>query len=130
MIVLLGAAVIALAIDVITKQVVTNTLAEGRLYAVAPGWGVRGINNRRASLSVAQAAALWAMIVGVAIATAPPALAALGLGMVLGGAAGNLLDRARRGAVVDFVAAGRWPVFNLADAAMTIGVVVAAVAVL
>jgi len=50
--------------------------------------------------------------------------------MAIGGAAGNLVDRIRRGAVVDFVAAGRWPVFNLADTAMTVGLAVAAMSVL
>ena len=50
--------------------------------------------------------------------------------MAIGGAAGNLADRVRRGAVVDFVALGPWPVFNLADAAMTVGLLMAAVSLL
>lgn len=49
-----------------------------------------------------------------------------GLGLVLGGAVGNLIDRLLYGAVVDFVLlhAGRWqwPAFNLADSAITLGV--------
>ena len=50
------------------------------------------------------------------------------LGMVLGGALGNLIDRLRFGAVVDFIDVGfgdtaRWPCFNIADAAITVGVV-------
>jgi signal peptidase II len=40
----------------------------------------------------------------------------------LGGAAGNVADRVRRGAIVDFIAIGRWPPFNLADAAIVVGV--------
>jgi len=51
----------------------------------------------------------------------------LGLGLVLGGAVGNLVDRFLYGAVVDFVLlhAGRWhwPAFNLADSAITLGVI-------
>lgn len=60
---------------------------------------------------------------------------ASGLGLVLGGAAGNLVDRLVRapgflhGHVVDFVSVGWWPIFNVADSALTIGVVVLAVAV-
>ena len=50
---------------------------------------------------------------------------AVGLGAVIGGTTGNLLDRLRRGWVVDFVSAGAWPVFNVADAAMVVGFVVA-----
>lgn len=53
-------------------------------------------------------------------------LSALGLGLVMGGAVGNAIDRARFGAVVDFVDVTRlffpW-VFNIADSAITIGVV-------
>lgn len=52
----------------------------------------------------------------------------LGIALVVGGAIGNLIDRVARagdgvlgGAVVDFVDLGWWPVFNLADAAITVG---------
>jgi signal peptidase II len=45
----------------------------------------------------------------------------ISLGAFTGGAAGNVIDRLRRGAVVDFVAIGPWPVFNLADAALVAG---------
>jgi len=44
-------------------------------------------------------------------------------GMVLGGAVGNLVDRLRTGAVVDFIHLPHWPLFNLADAAITVGLV-------
>lgn len=43
------------------------------------------------------------------------------LGLVLGGAAGNLLDRARFGYVIDFLDFRVWPVFNIADSAITVG---------
>lgn len=53
-------------------------------------------------------------------------LTALALGLVLGGAAGNVIDRARLGAVVDFLdfhlAGYHWPAFNVADAAICCGV--------
>jgi signal peptidase II len=49
------------------------------------------------------------------------------LSIVLGGAIGNLIDRIRLGAVIDWIEIGihnlKWPVFNVADAAITIGVV-------
>ena len=54
-------------------------------------------------------------------------LPALGLGLVIGGALGNVIDRVRYGAVVDFldfhVAGYHWPAFNLADAAICVGAV-------
>jgi signal peptidase II len=72
-------------------------------------------------------AALWAALILLAVLTlhygllGHEAFAPIGLGAMVGGAAGNVLDRLRRGAVVDFVAIGPWPVFNLADAALVAG---------
>lgn len=49
-------------------------------------------------------------------------LGALALGLQLGGAVGNLIDRFRHGFVVDFIDFSFWPTFNVADSAITIGV--------
>jgi signal peptidase II len=49
-------------------------------------------------------------------------LTTLGCGLILGGAAGNLLDRLSTGEVTDFVHFSFWYVFNAADAAITVGV--------
>ncbi|MFT4037619.1 MAG: signal peptidase II [Thermomicrobiales bacterium] len=51
----------------------------------------------------------------------PPVWQTVGVGLLAGGAAGNLLDRWRLGYVVDFIAVGWWPNFNMADSAITIG---------
>ena len=112
------------ALDQASKQVATARL--------------RVSSNTRASIapiSHRQAVALWLVTAGslaivVAIASGLPAAAAAGLGLAIGGAAGNVADRLVRGSVVDFIAIGRWPVFNLADAAMAIGLLTAAVALL
>lgn len=48
-------------------------------------------------------------------------LLAVALGLLLGGATGNLIDRLTIGAVFDFLDFHPWPVFNLADAAVTLG---------
>lgn len=53
--------------------------------------------------------------------------ARLALGLELGGGIGNLIDRLRWGQVVDFMDLRVWPVFNVADASITVGVVVLAV---
>jgi signal peptidase II len=50
-------------------------------------------------------------------------LLGVGLGLELGGAVGNLIDRVRLGAVTDFIDVGDWPVFNFADSAITVGTV-------
>jgi lipoprotein signal peptidase len=51
--------------------------------------------------------------------------ARLGLGLALGGAVSNIYDQLSRGAVLDFLELGWWPVFNLADVAITLGVATA-----
>ncbi len=50
-------------------------------------------------------------------------LVRVALGLLLGGAVGNLIDRIRLGEVIDFIDVGAWPVFNLADSAVVVGVV-------
>ena len=49
---------------------------------------------------------------------------ALGFGLLLGGALGNIVDRFDDGHVTDFIQIGWWPLFNVADSCITIGVVV------
>ena len=44
-------------------------------------------------------------------------------GLLVGGAAGNLIDRIRLGSVTDFIKLPHWPAFNVADIAVTVGVV-------
>ena len=53
-------------------------------------------------------------------------LVGIGLGLQLGGAVGNLIDRVRFGYVVDFINFRVWPVFNIADAAITAGLLLLA----
>jgi signal peptidase II len=75
---------------------------------------------------------LTALAVGVSIALVVwlsrvrSRLPAVAIGLVVGGALGNALDRVIRGAVADFfdfhVAGWSWPAFNIADAAITVGV--------
>ena len=48
----------------------------------------------------------------------------LGLSLILGGALGNLIDRLRLEHVTDFIDIGFWPVFNIADSAITVGVII------
>jgi signal peptidase II len=127
---LIAAAVLATSADQASK-VLTRRLPADRPIHPA-GWrpGFRRVLNPRASL-VAMPIGWAAMVWIVALAGAVPAAVqgsdwlgvdgAVGLGLALGGAASNLADRILRGAVVDFIAVGPWPTFNLADAAMVAG---------
>jgi signal peptidase II len=92
---------------------------------------IRCTLNRRGALvpflPVRTLVVLWVAVVVLAgLALGYGALghdmrASLGLGAIVGGATGNLLDRLRHGAIVDFIAIGPWPLFNLADAAIVAG---------
>jgi signal peptidase II len=85
-----------------------------------------------ALLSIAALVVLARVAIGVLAAGGWPARLAVAL--IFGGAVGNLIDRARFGAVVDFVDAHyrgyHWPAFNVADSAITVGVTLLAVHVL
>jgi len=50
----------------------------------------------------------------------------LAIGLVLGGIVGNLIDRLSQGYVTDFIDVGVWPVFNIADSAIVVGVIILA----
>lgn len=137
--ILLGVALAAAAVDQASKLLVVRRLAVGRQHALA-GCGVRRVDNARGSLfglSVTAAVAAWLVVVVclvllVALTSQPPggAAGAAGLGLALGGATSNLADRLTRGSVIDFIALGRWPVFNLADAGLVAGVALAGWSVL
>jgi signal peptidase II len=95
-------------------------VAFGVFAGVPPGW--------RWLVMVFSVVAL-ALLCSVALRIVPEGswLGRLGVGLVVGGAAGNLLDRGRLGAVVDFLdifwRQYHWPAFNVADSAITVGVV-------
>ena len=99
-------------------------LAFGMLARTPPTW--------RWVVAALSVVALIALL-GFARTLAPSggALSIVALGLILGGAVGNLIDRARFGAVVDFLdffwGAYHWPAFNVADSGITVGVTLLAV---
>ena len=90
------------------------------------------VSNRGAAFGILQDRTLFFIVVGsivVAVILASyryfpltSGVLNLALGLQLGGALGNLADRVRFGYVVDFIDVGIWPVFNLADFAIVVGV--------
>lgn len=81
----------------------------------AGSWAFVGL-----ALAIVVVLAIWA-------ARSVRLLPACALGLVIGGAIGNVIDRLRLGAVFDFldvhVAGWHWPAFNVADSAITVGVI-------
>jgi signal peptidase II len=125
------AAVLVAAGDQISKAIVLSHWPPAAATAPRPFVAVSCMLNRRGALvpfiGTRTLLVLWAAAVvlgALALAYGLPGhgvLAPIGIGAVIGGAGGNVLDRLRRGAIVDFIAVGPWPVFNLADAAIVTG---------
>ncbi len=127
-------AAVVLALDALTKQWAMSALADGpidlfgsvRFNLIRNKAGAFGLGGAFVPFLAVAALVLVLFMVtrGDATEKLPMALA---LGLVLGGAFGNVADRVfrapgfLRGAVVDFVDVGFWPVFNLADSAITCG---------
>jgi signal peptidase II len=117
----------------------TKAIAVRKLVPAREGSGgvLRLVTNERPLLARRMSrrtlVALWTAAVACAVASLAfsPALRAtpgvtVAVAVALAGASSNLRDRLSRGAVVDFIAIGWWPVFNLADVAIVAGAVVAA----
>ena len=128
----MAAAVVA--VDALTKQWAMTALADGpidlfgsvRLALTRNKAGAFGLGG--AFVPFLAVAALGLVLVMVARGSATEKVPmAVALGLVLGGAFGNVADRVFRapgflqGAVVDFIDVGFWPVFNVADSAITCG---------
>ena len=104
-------------VDVLGPLQFTLTYNDGVAFGLAGGGGIFVI-----LLSVVALVAL-----GAFVASAPNRTGTwLSGGLILGGAVGNLIDRVRIGHVTDFVLLPNWPAFNLADCAITVGVVILA----
>jgi signal peptidase II len=83
-------------------------------------------------IPIAASSLVCVLILGYVVAGGLTAAAgrAVALGLIVGGALGNLCDRLRTGGVIDFIDFRVWPIFNFADAAITVGVGVLAVEIL
>jgi len=120
------------AADQVAKALVTGALERGETRELI--LGAKLVNTRNTGVAFGQLQG-GGVIVGILIAVAVVALLAyvarnarrrwvwLPAGMLLGGALGNIVDRVREGAVIDFVKLPHWPAFNVADTAITLGVI-------
>lgn len=131
--------------DHATKIVAKAELGDGRALALVPGWlDLRYTENHDTAFSLfRQFHAVSPSVVLVAIASLALAGVALlwfrqrrtarpiehvGYALALSGAIGNVVDRAFRGYVVDFIHVHHWPVFNVADVAVVAGLLLLVIA--
>jgi signal peptidase II len=124
-------AVAVVAADQLTKAIVRGQIAPGEQVSVLPG--VHLIRASNPGIAFSQLAGGGALVIVVGLVALGALLAFffthlhrrlvwLPTGLLIGGAAGNLIDRIRLGAVTDFVKLPHWPAFNVADACITVGV--------
>jgi signal peptidase II len=137
-------------IDQATKLIMLDLLPPGARIEVVPGFlAVTLVRNPGlafgllGNLPVAWRWMVAALSIGALVILARVALRLLptaagldvgAIGLIFGGATGNLIDRARFGAVVDFIdvyyGSWHWPAFNAADSAITVGVTLLALRLL
>lgn len=98
----------------------------GLHYVENTGAAFGVLPDRRAMLSVLALLVLGGLVVYYRRLVHRSPVVTLGMGLLVGGALGNIIDRARLGHVIDFIAVGAWPKFNVADSAITIGVLLVA----
>lgn len=131
---------LVIVVDYLTKAAVLASFSPGEGRVVAPFFNLVLVFNKGAAFSFLAGAQGWQTLFFAAIAIVASIVISFliyknqkknllcgGLALILGGALGNLIDRVRFGEVVDFIEIGwgrwHWPVFNVADSAVTIGVV-------
>ena len=138
-----------LVLDQLTKAVVTANIALNHGFTVIPGcFDIVHVLNRGAAfgflnnadtewqfwLFFGAAVLVTAIIVNMVRTSAYSVTLFVGLGSILGGALGNLIDRVRSRAVTDFLdvywGQWHWPAFNVADIAICLGVALAALVLL
>jgi len=123
---------LVLAADQAVKAIVVGSLERGEERDIVAG--VKLVNVRNTGVAFGQlqnGGAIVAAVISIAVIAllvyfvrnGSKPLIWLPTGLLLGGALGNIVDRLRVGAVIDFIKFPHWPAFNVADSAITIGVI-------
>jgi signal peptidase II len=124
---------VVVALDQLTKHTLGTWLRPNQVRHVIPGLELVYERNTGVAFSfltgtgaLVYAVTALALIALVALLLMRPTrrLLWLPIGMFAGGAAGNLIDRVSRGAVIDFIQLPHWPAFNIADSCITLGVII------
>jgi signal peptidase II len=113
--------------DQLTKSLVVSTIGPSRLESrveLAAGWLALEYTENRGAAFGLSIAVLTGLLLHYMRQARPLPWQTIAIGGITGGAVSNLLDRFRFGYVIDFLSVGPWPNFNVADSAITIGVLV------
>ena len=130
------ALVAALGLDQLTKWVITSNMAWGQSIPEEGFFRITHVHNTGSAFGLFQGHGMILTVIAfVAVAAMiwlyrsspmPSLLMRAALGLQMGGAIGNLIDRLRLGYVVDFIDVGPWPVFNVADSSVVVGIAILA----
>jgi signal peptidase II len=122
---------VVVAVDQATKQIAIASIARGESENVFFALDITNTRNTGVAFGVLEGGGLLVgLLIGLSLGVLLLYFALnlgrqalwLPVGLLVGGALGNLADRARDGAVIDFIDPIAWPAFNLADASIVIGV--------
>jgi signal peptidase II len=128
----LATAGVVVAVDQATKQLAIAEIERGEDVNVFLGLDLTNTRNTGVAFGALEGGGLLvAILIGLSLTLLVGYFAVnrekpwlwLPVGLLVGGALGNLADRARLGAVIDFIDPVAWPAFNVADACIVIGVV-------
>ena len=122
-----GAAVatagLVVAVDQATKQLADANIERGGEVNIFFGLDLTNTRNTGVAFGAFEGGGLVvALLIGYFAVHRDMPWLWLPVGLLLGGALGNLVDRAREGAVIDFIDPVWWPAFNLADTCIVLGV--------
>jgi signal peptidase II len=116
-------------LDQVSKAIVVSSLSVGQHEQLALGFSLTNTPNSGLAFGIGQGegfvlavtvVALALVLIWFALDPSRPGMW-LAVGLLAGGALGNLADRIRMDAVTDFIDPPLWPTFNLADVAITLG---------
>jgi signal peptidase II len=124
----------AYGLDQLTKALVVGNLSYGEswpehgflriTYVWNTGTAFSLFQDQGGPLTVFSLVAVFALYFIYRSLEAPNIWVRMAFGLLLGGAFGNLTDRLREGHVIDFIDVGPWPVFNIADSSIVVGIAV------
>lgn len=119
--------------DQVSKVIVRGDIQPGERHQLIPGVHLVRVGNEGLAFGLLGGSSTWIVVLVVIVALGGLLVffsrnverrgAWLATGLLLGGAAGNIIDRVSHSAVTDWIKLPHWPAFNIADVAITAGVV-------
>jgi signal peptidase II len=121
---------VVVVVDQLAKRLVQSGITPGDEDGIFPGLQLVHVKNRGVAFGALSGKPVVMVIVALALAGLVVWFALhsrrrfvwIPTGLLLGGALGNIIDRVRDGGVTDFIKLPLWPAFNIADMAITFGV--------